>query len=78
LLFNIFTLDIHLLVQTLYQTVAAQAKMIAGLQALNEAQATLIVTLNKQVAASQAEVAILKNKRIAATAIRHHPKMKTG
>jgi len=56
-------LDIHLLVQTLYQTVAAQAKMIAGLQALNEAQATLIVTLNKQVAASQAEVAILKNKK---------------
>ena len=37
--------------------------MIAGLQALNEAQATMIITLNQQIVALQAEVAILKNKK---------------
>lgn len=59
----IFKLDIHLLVQTLYETVAAQAKMIAGLKALNEAQATMIITLNQQVSILQTELAVLKNKK---------------
>lgn len=59
----IFKLDIHLLVQTLYETVAAQAKMIEGLKALNEAQATMIITLNQQVSILQTELAVLKNKK---------------
>ena len=54
-------MDIQLLLQTLQQTVTAQAKMIAGLQALNKIQATQIVTMDQLTAALQAEVAILKN-----------------
>ena len=37
--------------------------MIEGLQALNKAQATMIVTLNQQVAALQTALTILKNKK---------------
>lgn len=56
-------MDIHLLVQTLYQTVESQTKLIGVLQSLNKEQVAHIVTLQKQVAALQEHIAILTNKK---------------
>ena len=63
LLFNIFTLNILLLIQTLYEKIADQAKKIAGLKASNQAHVATIIALQKQLTDLEAAEAVLKNKK---------------
>jgi len=58
-----FKLDLQILIQTLYETVAAQAKMIEALKATVDAQATMIIALNQQLSIVETELAVLKNKK---------------
>lgn len=56
-------MSILLLIQTLYEKIADQAKKIAGLKASNEAHAATIIALQKQLSDLEASEAVLKNRK---------------